>query len=97
VFATRDPQRQPSQAFRALFLQELLRHGVLGQSFVISAAHTTDDIDRTVEAVGEALVVYAQALESGSTDGWLSGRPVAPALRERAAPRRVHTPGRSSS
>jgi glutamate-1-semialdehyde 2,1-aminomutase len=97
VFATRDPQRQPSQAFRALFLQELLRHGVLGQSFVISAAHTTDDIDRTVEAVGEALVVYAQALESGSTDGWLYGRPVAPALRERAAPRRVHTPGRSSS
>lgn len=97
VFATRDAQAQPSQAYRALFMQELIRHGVLGQSFVISAAHTAEDIDRTVAAVSKALVVYARALESGSTDGWLSGRPVAPALRERAAPRHVHVHERSST
>ncbi|WP_159798071.1 glutamate-1-semialdehyde 2,1-aminomutase [Puerhibacterium puerhi] len=90
VFGTRDPAGEPSQAFRTLFLQELLRRGVLAQSFVVSAAHTEDDVDRTVEAVAGALPVYAAALDAGTTDGFLAGRPVAPALRATAAPRRLH-------
>jgi glutamate-1-semialdehyde 2,1-aminomutase len=89
VFVTRDTTGEPSQAYRTLFLQELLRHGVLGQSFVISAAHTDRDLDRTVEAVRRALPIYAQALERGGTDGLLEGRPVAPALRATAEPRRL--------
>lgn len=89
VFVTRDHLGQPSQEFRTLFLQEMLERGILGQSFVISAAHTDDDVDRTVEAVGESLTVYAKALEAGSTAGLLRGRPVAPALRRFAAPRRI--------
>jgi glutamate-1-semialdehyde 2,1-aminomutase len=89
VFATRDAERHPSQAFRTLFLQELLRHGVLAQSFVISAAHGDAELDTTVQAVRRALPVYRRALEQGSTDGLLQGRPVAPALRERAEPRRL--------
>ena len=39
-------------------LQELLRRGVLGQSFVISAAHTDADVDHTVDAVAAALVEH---------------------------------------
>jgi glutamate-1-semialdehyde 2,1-aminomutase len=89
VFVTRDHLGQPSQEFRTLFLQEMLERGVLGQSFVISAAHTDDDVDRTVEAVQEALTVYAKALAAGSTAGLLRGRPVAPALRRFAAPRQL--------
>lgn len=89
VFLTRGPDRQPSQEYRTLFLQELLRRGVLGQSFVISAAHTDTDLDVTVRAVRKALVPYLRALEAGTTTGLLHGRPVAPALRERAAPRRL--------
>ena len=80
---------RPSQEFRTLFLQEMLERGVLGQSFVISAAHTDDDVDRTVEAVGEALTVYAKALDAGSCAGLLRGRPVAPALRRYAVPRKI--------
>jgi glutamate-1-semialdehyde 2,1-aminomutase len=87
VFLTRDAQGEPSQAYRALFLQELLRRGVLGQSLVISAAHTDEDIQQTVEAVDGALAVYAKALAAGSTEGLLEGRPVAPAIREFASPR----------
>jgi glutamate-1-semialdehyde 2,1-aminomutase len=90
VFTTHDAEGQPSQAYRTLFLQELLRHGVLGQSFVISAAHSDADLAATVRAVRRALPVYARALEQGSTDGLLEGRPVAPALRSTAAPRRLH-------
>jgi glutamate-1-semialdehyde 2,1-aminomutase len=89
VFATRDHSGRPSQEFRTLFLQEMLERGVLGQSFVISAAHSDDDLAVTVEAVRDALKAYAQALDARSTAGLLRGRPVAPALRELAAPRRL--------
>ncbi|WP_432278754.1 glutamate-1-semialdehyde 2,1-aminomutase [Nocardia carnea] len=89
LFQTLDPSGNPSQEFRTLFLQELLRRGVLGQSFVTSAAHTNRDIDHTVEACRAAAEVYRQALEQGTVNGLLTGRPVAPALRAYAAPRRL--------
>ena len=89
VFATKDHNGQPSQAFRTLFMQELLRRGVLGQSLVISAAHTDTDVNQTIEAAAQALEVYARAIEAGSTEGLLVGRPVAPAIREFAVPRRL--------
>lgn len=89
VYSTRDHEGSPSQAFRALFLQELLSRGVLGQSFVISAAHTPEDLDRTLEACDGALAVYAKAVSAGTTDGFLVGPPVAPAVRRFAEPRRL--------
>ena len=89
VFTTKDHLGRPSQAFRTLFLQELLQRGVLGQSFVISAAHTDEDLDLTVDAVRGALPLYARALEQGGVEGLLRGRPVAPALRSLAEPRRL--------
>ncbi|MCV7230285.1 glutamate-1-semialdehyde 2,1-aminomutase [Mycolicibacterium komossense] len=89
VFVTGDRGGAPSQAYRTLFLQELLRRGVLGQSFVTSAAHTDADIDLTVAAVRDALPVYRQAIDAGSVAGLLQGRPVAPAIRRSAHPRGV--------
>ncbi|WP_433654772.1 glutamate-1-semialdehyde 2,1-aminomutase [Nocardia sp. CA-128927] len=92
IYVTRNPKGAPSQALRTLFLQELLARGVLGQSFVTSAAHTDDDIDATAAACREAAVVYRRALEQGSVTGLLAGLPVAPAIRRTAAPRRLPTP-----
>ncbi|RJQ78028.1 glutamate-1-semialdehyde 2,1-aminomutase [Pseudonocardiaceae bacterium YIM PH 21723] len=89
IFTTKDADLKPSQAFRTLFLQEMLGHGVLGQSFVISAAHTDEDVELTLEAVRASLAVYRKAVDAGSVDGLLRGRPVAPALRSQAAPRRL--------
>jgi glutamate-1-semialdehyde 2,1-aminomutase len=89
VFGTKDHDGNPSQAFRTLFIQELLKHGVLAQSLVISAAHTDDDLAVTIEAFAAAGSVYAHAIKAGTTDGLLVGRPVAPAVREFAAPRRL--------
>jgi glutamate-1-semialdehyde 2,1-aminomutase len=89
VFETRDAEGEPSQAYRTLFLQELLLGGVLGQSFVITAAHTDADLEQTLDAVRAALPVYSKALEAGSTDGLLHGRPVAPGHRRYAEPRRI--------
>ncbi|AKS36257.1 glutamate-1-semialdehyde 2,1-aminomutase [Mycolicibacterium goodii] len=89
TFVTRDTELAPSQAYRTLFLQELIARGVLGQSFVTSAAHADLDIEATVDAVRCALPVYRRAIESGSVEGLLEGRPVAPAIRQYAAPRRI--------
>ncbi|MGW6729097.1 glutamate-1-semialdehyde 2,1-aminomutase [Nocardia sp. NPDC055029] len=89
IFRTLDAEGAPSQAFRTLFLQELLEHGVLGQSFVTSAAHDADAIAATIAACAAAAPVYRRAIERGTVDGLLRGRPVAPALRRTAAPRQI--------
>ena len=89
VFRTTDAAGQPSQAMRTLFLQEILRRGVLGQSYVISAAHTDADVAQTVEAARAATVTYRKALETGRPEELFNGRPVAPAHRLLAAPRRL--------
>ena len=80
VFATRDADRRPSQAFRTLFMQEMLRRGILAPSFVVTYSHTEDDIDRTIEAVAESLTVYARSLEDGP-GRYLEARPVKPVYR----------------
>jgi glutamate-1-semialdehyde 2,1-aminomutase len=92
VFVTRDADGDPSQCYRTLFMQELLRRGVLGQSFVTSAAHTDADVAHTVAAVRGALPSYRRAIDSRSVEGLLEGRPVAPAIRAFAEPRRTEAP-----
>ncbi|HTY06458.1 MAG TPA: glutamate-1-semialdehyde 2,1-aminomutase [Gemmatimonadales bacterium] len=82
VFVTRDPDGRPSQVYRALFMQELIRRGVLGPSFVVSYSHTEEDIDRTIDAVDGALAVYARALVDGP-ERYLEGRPLKPVMRAR--------------
>jgi glutamate-1-semialdehyde 2,1-aminomutase len=81
IFATRDRDRKPSQAFRTLFMQELIRHGVIAPSFVVSYSHGVAEIARTAEAVHEAHVVYRKALDEG-VEKYLVGRPVKPVFRE---------------
>ena len=75
LFSTLDPSGKPSQAYRTLFLQELIRWGVLAPSFIVSYSHDDADIDHTVEAIRRAALVYAQALDAGTTDGLLIGPP----------------------
>lgn len=83
VFVTRDPDGVPSQEYRTLFIQNLLLGSVLAPSFVVSAALTEADIDRTVEVVDGAAAVYAAALSDG-VSAHLVGRPVKPTLRRYA-------------
>jgi len=80
VFSTCDQNRTASQAFRTLFMQELIQRGVIAPSFVVSYSHCDADIDRTAEAVFEAHRVYRLALDEG-VDKYLHGRPVMPVNR----------------
>lgn len=72
VFSTRDASGNPCQSFRALLMQELIRHGVIGPSLVTSYSHSDDDISHTVSAFRKALTVYRAALSEG-IDRWLVG------------------------
>ncbi len=74
VFATLDGDEKPSQAYRSLLLQELIRHGILGQSLVVSYSHTDEDVDRTVDAFDASLPIYKCALETG-VESFLVGEP----------------------
>jgi glutamate-1-semialdehyde 2,1-aminomutase len=74
VYHTRDPQQRPSQPYRTLFMQEMIARGVIGPSLILSAAHTDEDIDRTVEALAGAMTVYRKALDDG-TEPYLDGPP----------------------
>jgi glutamate-1-semialdehyde 2,1-aminomutase len=80
IYATKDSNGEPSQSFRALFLQELIQGGIIAPSFVVSYSHSAQDIDRTIEVVDRALSVYAKALEDG-VHRHLVGRPVKPVNR----------------
>jgi glutamate-1-semialdehyde 2,1-aminomutase len=80
IYMTKDRDGKPSQEFRTLFLQSLIREGIIAPSLVVSFSHTDQDIDRTVEGVDSALAVYAKALEDGIAR-YLVGRPVKPVNR----------------
>jgi len=83
VFGSRDADGQPSQPFRTLLMQEILKRGVLATSLVVSYSHSEADIDQTVEAFAAAFKVYRRALDDG-IEKHLPGRPVKPAIRSRA-------------
>jgi len=81
LYFTRDLEKQPSQPMRTLFLQEIIKHGIIAPSLVVSYSHTDEDIDHTIDAINEALYVYRKALDEGY-DKYLVGRPVKPAVRK---------------
>lgn len=81
VYFTLDEQQKPSQRFRTLFLQETLQRGLILPSLIVSYSHKNEDIDRTIEAIHEALIIYKKALSEG-IEKYLHGRPVQPVFRK---------------
>jgi glutamate-1-semialdehyde 2,1-aminomutase len=80
LYGAYDAERRPSDAMRTLFLQEIIRRGVIAPSLVVSYSHTDRDIDLTIEIIGEALAVYRKALTDG-VEKYLEGRPVKTVFR----------------
>lgn len=81
IYRTKDKDGELSQAFRTLFLQELIRGGMIAPSFVVSFSHSDEDIDRTIDVVDRALGIYVSALEEG-VERYLIGCPVKPVNRK---------------
>jgi glutamate-1-semialdehyde 2,1-aminomutase len=83
VYGCRDRNGAPSQIFRTLVLQELIRHGILAPSFVVSYSHSDADIDQTIDAVDDTLAIYRRALDEGPA-AYVVGRSVQPVFRRKA-------------
>ena len=81
IYGTRDNNKKPSQLFRTLFLQELIKRRILAPSFIVSYSHDDKDINRTIEAVHESLYIYRKALDEGIND-YLVGGSVQPVFRK---------------
>jgi len=82
IYVTKDAEGNRSQPFRTLFMQEMVKRGILGPSFVVSFSHSDADIDFTVDAVRGALKTYRKGLENG-VQSVLEGRSVRPVDRRR--------------
>lgn len=80
LFFTRNTDMRPSQEFRTLFMQELVRQRILAPSFVTSYCHSEADIDRTLAAADVALRIYKRAIDDGP-ERLLQGRSVKPVFR----------------
>jgi glutamate-1-semialdehyde 2,1-aminomutase len=81
VYGTRDQEKAPSQPFRTLLLQEVLKRGILAPSLVVSYSHSEADIDKTIEAFHEAFRIYRKALDEG-IEKYLIGRAIKPVWRQ---------------
>jgi glutamate-1-semialdehyde 2,1-aminomutase len=80
IYATRDESGERSQSFRTLFMQEMIRRGVIAPSFVVSFSHSDADIHHTAAAVHESLAIYRKALDEGA-EKYLQGRSIIPVDR----------------
>lgn len=81
VFSTNDQDKNPSQPFRTLFMQECIKQGLLAPNLVISYAHSENDIDITLDILHHTLQVYRKGIEEG-VDKYLEGRAVQPVYRK---------------
>lgn len=81
VLVTLDRSREPSAAFRTLFLQEMACRGVLVPQFAVSYAHQAEEVELTLAAADQALRVYREALEQGA-ERFLEGPTVKPVFRK---------------
>jgi glutamate-1-semialdehyde 2,1-aminomutase len=81
VYGTNDENRNPSQPFRTLFIQETIKQGLLMPSLIVSGAHSESDVQLAIDGIGEALIVYKKAIDEG-IEKYLHGKSVQPVFRK---------------
>ena len=78
----RDKSDNDSLLLKSLFQQESLKRGILfGAAHSLSYSHSAEDIDMTLAAYYEALVLLKKALDSDDAESFLEGTPVQPVFR----------------
>lgn len=79
-YLTRDRSGAMSMPLRTLFAQEMLKAGVMMPWLAVSQAHGPDELALTLDAVDQALAVYARALD-GQVGDFLQGPAIRPVFR----------------
>lgn len=71
-------------AFRTLMLQEMIARGILFQGMIYPTwSHQQPEIDQIAMAFDESCAVYRKAIDAGSTDDLLIGRPAKAVFRKK--------------
>jgi glutamate-1-semialdehyde 2,1-aminomutase len=79
----RDNAGQVSLPLKTIFLQEMIKAGILFQGyFAISFSHGEREIKFTLEAVDKALILYKKSMEAENYKKYLFGEPVKPVFRK---------------
>lgn len=80
-FMTHDRNGSVSLEFRTLFVQEMIKNGVLMPWVALSYSHQKPEIELTLAAGRRSLEIYRRALEGG-IEPYLEGRPIKPVFRK---------------
>lgn len=67
---------------RTLFMQEMIKHGVLLQTINPSYSHGDSEISQTIEGFSKSLKTITQAIESNSVHELLAGNATKPVFRK---------------
>ncbi|CAN2170850.1 HemL Glutamate-1-semialdehyde aminotransferase [Candidatus Nanopelagicaceae bacterium] len=81
IFQTLDINSKHSLSFRTLFVQEMVKSGVLMPWIALSHAHGDLEMLKTLEAVDKSLEIYKKALEDGF-EKYLDGPEIQPVFRK---------------
>lgn len=74
----------PDDAFRTLMMQEMISRGVLFQGlFYPTWSHQQPEMDHIAMAFDESCAIYRRAIETGTTENLLIGRPAKPVFRKK--------------
>jgi glutamate-1-semialdehyde aminotransferase len=78
----KNSQGQPDMTLRTLFMQEMIRRGILYQGILSPCySHTYEDMDWMLAAFDESCEVFSQALEKG-VEHFLVGPEIKPVFRK---------------
>lgn len=80
-YITKDKNKEMSLAFRTLFSQEMINHGIIMPYVSLSYAHQQNEMDKTLDAVEKSLNVYLKALNDG-IEQHLSSPVIKPVFRQ---------------
>lgn len=84
VLVCRNQEGVPDDSFRTLMMQEMIARGVLFQGMIYPTwSHQQLEMDIIAAAFDESCGIYRQAVEAGSTDGLLIGRPAKAVFRKK--------------
>lgn len=83
VLVCRNPVGDLDDAYRTLFMQEMIARGVLFQGmFYPTWSHQQKEMDHIAMAFDESCAIYRQAIDLGSAGNLLIGRPAKPVFRK---------------
>ena len=81
LIVTNDKQKKSSLDYKTLFMQEMIKQGVLMPWIALSHSHGDRELEITLEAVRASLKIYRNALDGNISD-FLLGPSVKPVFRK---------------